>query len=152
MKPYFTKPDFCHSVLNVSATLAEFLGAPNSNPILDELQTHLNNRPQKLVCIVFDGMGIHPLSINKTNCPFFDRTHSVYAYVYISVYHNVRNDIACNQHLPFTTRLVRLEHVFSRYKTQYRYLPRYRFGDGRVGAVRVSACRQNGFLLLQSQL
>ena len=70
MKPYFTKPDFCHSVLNVSATLAEFLGAPNSNPILDELQTHLNKRPQKLVCIVFDGMGVHPLSINKTNCPF----------------------------------------------------------------------------------
>lgn len=37
-------PDFCKSIVNISATLAEFLGAPNRNATLPILKKELCKR------------------------------------------------------------------------------------------------------------
>lgn len=60
----FTKPDFTKSVLNVTATLAEFFNAPNQNPVLPVLKEELQKNYEKIVFILFDGMGTYPLSVN----------------------------------------------------------------------------------------
>lgn len=60
----FIKPNFKKSNLNISSTLAEFLGAPNSNPTLRILKDELNKNYKNVVFIIFDGLGINPLEIN----------------------------------------------------------------------------------------
>lgn len=60
----FIKPDWTNSNLNVSATLAEFLGAPNRNATLPVLQSELAKGYKNVVFICFDGMGIYPLQRN----------------------------------------------------------------------------------------
>lgn len=60
----FIKPDFTKSVLNISATLAEFFNAPNKNPVLPVLKKELEKGYDKIVFILFDGLGTHPLSVN----------------------------------------------------------------------------------------
>ncbi len=60
----FVKPNFKKSNLNISSTLAEFLGAPNSNPTLRVLKNELNKNYKNVVFIIFDGLGINPLKIN----------------------------------------------------------------------------------------
>ncbi|MBO5884467.1 MAG: GNAT family N-acetyltransferase [Clostridia bacterium] len=60
----FTKPDWQQSNLNISATLAEFLNAPNKNVILPLLKNELKKGYKNVVFICFDGMGINPLSKN----------------------------------------------------------------------------------------
>lgn len=62
----FIKPNFKRSVLNISATLAEFLNAPNKNTILPILKKQLSGNPKNVVYICFDGLGMHPL---KTHLP-----------------------------------------------------------------------------------
>ncbi len=63
----FITPDFKNCNLNISATLAKFLGAENKNATLFELETELNKNYQNIVFICFDGMGMHPLEINLSN-------------------------------------------------------------------------------------
>lgn len=60
----FILPDFNRSNLNISATLAEFLGAPNKNATLPALKAELAKGYKNVVFICFDGLGIHPLSKN----------------------------------------------------------------------------------------
>ncbi|MCM1534115.1 MAG: alkaline phosphatase family protein [Corallococcus sp.] len=60
----FILPDFKHCNLNISATLAEFLGAPNGNATLPILKTELDKNYKNVVFICFDGMGIYPLERN----------------------------------------------------------------------------------------
>lgn len=60
----FIKPNWKNSNLNVSATLAEFLGAPNKNATLDILKNELQKGYKNVVFICFDGMGIYPLQKN----------------------------------------------------------------------------------------
>ena len=60
----FIKPNWKQSILNISATLAEFLGAPNNNEILPELKKELANGYKNVVFICLDGMGINPININ----------------------------------------------------------------------------------------
>ena len=60
----FIKPNWKQSILNISATLAEFLGAPNNNEILPELKKELANGYKNVVFICLDGMGINPNNIN----------------------------------------------------------------------------------------
>ena len=43
----FIKPDFTRSNLNISATLAEFLGAPNKNATLPILKEELKKYQNK---------------------------------------------------------------------------------------------------------
>ncbi len=63
MKRYY-KPNWKKSNINVSATLAEFLGAPNKNNTLAPLKKELNKKYKNVVFICFDGLGTYPLKVN----------------------------------------------------------------------------------------
>lgn len=65
----FNLPNFTHSNLNISATVAEFLGAPNSNATLPAVKAELAKNYKNVVFICFDGMGINPLEkcLDKTD-------------------------------------------------------------------------------------
>ncbi|MCM1043757.1 MAG: alkaline phosphatase family protein [Corallococcus sp.] len=67
------KPDFTHSNINISATLAEFLGAPNSNAILPSLKKELDKNYKNVVFICFDGLGMYPLERNLLSNDFLMR-------------------------------------------------------------------------------
>lgn len=60
----FIKPNFKKSNLNISATLAEFLGAPNNNATLPQLKKELAKGYKNIVFICFDGLGIYPIEKN----------------------------------------------------------------------------------------
>ena len=64
MKKEFIYPDFNNSNLNISATLAEFLNAPNKNATIKELKEELNKNYKNIVFICFDGLGINPINLN----------------------------------------------------------------------------------------
>ena len=65
----FNYPNFKHSNINISATLAEFLGAPNNNATLPIIKSELAKGYKNIVFICFDGMGMHPLmqNLNKSD-------------------------------------------------------------------------------------
>lgn len=58
------KPDWTRSILNISATLAEFLGAPNKNATLPTLKNELSKGYKNVVFICFDALGIYPMEKN----------------------------------------------------------------------------------------
>jgi predicted AlkP superfamily pyrophosphatase or phosphodiesterase len=60
----FIKPNFSKSNLNISATLAEFLGAPNNNSTLPVLKRVLSKGYKNVVFICLDGFGIIPMKNN----------------------------------------------------------------------------------------
>ncbi len=60
----FILPDFKHSNLNISATLAEFLGVKSNNATLPILKKALKKEYKNVVFICFDGMGVYPLTQN----------------------------------------------------------------------------------------
>ena len=64
MNKKFILPDFDNSILNVSATLAEFLGCENKNTTLAILKKELQKNYKNIICICFDGLGIHPIGLN----------------------------------------------------------------------------------------
>ncbi len=66
----FIVPDFRNSIVNISATLAEFLGAPNQNAILPILKDELCKGYQNVVFLCFDGLGIYPLRKNLDETDF----------------------------------------------------------------------------------
>ncbi len=66
----FNLPDFKHSNVNISATLAEFLGAPNRNSTLPAVKAELTKNYKNVVFICFDGMGIYPLEQNLDKSDF----------------------------------------------------------------------------------
>lgn len=65
----FIKPNWTKSILNISATLAEFLGVPNKNATLPILKKELAKNYKNIVFICFDGLGINPIvkNLNKNN-------------------------------------------------------------------------------------
>lgn len=69
----FIKPNWSKSNLNISATLAEFLGSPNNNDTLPMLKEELAKGYRNVVFICFDGMGINPLKINLDEDAFLRR-------------------------------------------------------------------------------
>lgn len=71
--PKLIKPDWKNSILNISATLAEFLGAPNENATLPLLKEELAKDYKNVVYLCFDGMGINPLEINLPEEDFLRR-------------------------------------------------------------------------------
>lgn len=60
----FYKPNFKKSNVNISATLAEFLGAENHNKTLKILNKELQKEYKNIVFICLDGFGINPIKIN----------------------------------------------------------------------------------------
>ena len=66
----FIKPNWEKSNLNISATLAEFLGAPNSNKTLQILKEEIKKDYKNIVFICLDGFGINPIKINLNSEDF----------------------------------------------------------------------------------
>ena len=60
----FIMPDYKRCNLNISATLAEFLGAPNRIPTLPVIKKELSKNYKNIVFICFDGFGIEPINRN----------------------------------------------------------------------------------------
>lgn len=60
----FIEPDFKNCNLNISSTLAEFLGVRNDNATLKILKDELNKNYKNVVFICFDGLGMYPLEQN----------------------------------------------------------------------------------------
>lgn len=67
----FYYPDFKNSNVNISATLAEFLGAENHNPTLPLLREELKKDYKNVVFICFDGLGINPLEAHLKDYDLF---------------------------------------------------------------------------------
>lgn len=65
----FNKPDWNNSIINVSATMAEFVGAPNANPTLPQLKQQIAGK-RMVVYVVFDGMGVRPLAVHGQRAQF----------------------------------------------------------------------------------
>lgn len=70
------KPDFEKSNVNISATLAEFLHAPNRNATLPKLSKELQKGYKNVVFVCFDGLGIYPMKRNLKRKAFL-RKHIV---------------------------------------------------------------------------
>ena len=79
------KPDFRQNIVNISATLAEFLGCPNDKPILPDLAQALRAGYKNVVLLVLDGLGMHD---------------------------HQRDDHLADKYLSYGTRLVWLEPLF----------------------------------------
>ena len=54
-------PDYKNNILNISATLADYLGIENSYPKLDIIQKRLNKHYKNVIFIIFDAMGYYNL-------------------------------------------------------------------------------------------
>ena len=70
MKKLFIKPDFSNNIVNISATLAEFLGCPNDKPVLPALAKELAKGYKNVVFLILDGMGMHPVNQNLAEDSF----------------------------------------------------------------------------------
>lgn len=66
----FILPDYTNSNLNISATIAEYLGASNKNATLPILEDELQKDYKNIVFICFDGMGTYPLGENPDESAF----------------------------------------------------------------------------------
>lgn len=73
MKLPFIKPDFNNNIINITATIAEFLGCPNDKPVLPELAKELKEGYKNIVFIILDGLGINPIEKNLTAGSFLKR-------------------------------------------------------------------------------
>jgi len=95
----FIKPNWKRSNLNISSTLAEFLGAPNSKPILPELKKELDKGYKNVVFICLDGFGIYPLERNLDPNDFL-RTHVVETLTstFPSTTTNATTALTCNKY------------------------------------------------------
>ena len=60
----FMKPDFRHSIVNITATLAEHLRCPTGKPTLPNLAEELKNDYKNVVFLILDGLGASPLEKN----------------------------------------------------------------------------------------
>lgn len=73
MKARLIKPDFNNNIINISATIAEFLGCPNDKPILPDLAKELKKGYKNVVFLILDGMGINPVNKNLADNSFLKR-------------------------------------------------------------------------------
>ena len=58
------RPNFKRNIVNISATLAEFLGCPNDKPTLSILEKELKKDYKNVVFLILDGLGTNPIKIN----------------------------------------------------------------------------------------
>ncbi len=95
----FIRPDFRNSIVNISATLAEFLGCPNDKPTLPVLKEELARGYQNVVLLILDGMGVHPLKKNLSPDSFFMRhTRQVVTSVFPSTTTNATTSYITNKY------------------------------------------------------
>lgn len=69
----FIKPDWNNCNLNVSATLAEYLGVRNDKSIIRELKQKLDEGYKNVVFVCLDGLGVYPLETNLKSDAFLRR-------------------------------------------------------------------------------
>lgn len=94
----FIKPDWKKSNLNISATLAEFLGAPNKNNTLALLKEELAKEYKNVIFICFDGMGINPLETNLSEDSFLRKNiKQTLTSTFPSTTTNATTSLACNK-------------------------------------------------------
>lgn len=94
----FIKPNWEQSNLNISATFAEFLGAPNTNKTLPILKNELAKGYKNIVFICLDGMGINPIKINLEENSFLRRNiKQVLTSTFPSTTTNATTSLACNK-------------------------------------------------------
>ena len=91
-------PDFSNSIVNISATLAEFLGAPNRNAILPSLKEELCKEYQNIVFLCFDGLGMYPLRKNLDKTDFmFQNLRQILLSTFPSTTTNATRSLLTNQ-------------------------------------------------------
>ena len=73
MKTPFIKPDFNNNIVNITATIAEFLNCPNDKPVLPELADELKKGYKNIVFLILDGLGVNPVNKNLTDSSFLKR-------------------------------------------------------------------------------
>ncbi len=73
MPKNFIKPDFSNNIINITSTLAEFLGCPNEKPTLPLLAAELKKGYKNVVFLIFDGLGSHPIEVNLAKDAFLRR-------------------------------------------------------------------------------
>ena len=94
----FIKPNFKKSNVNISASLAEFLGAPNTNSTLKVLNKELSKGYKNVIFICFDGMGVNPLKINlDKNSLLRKNIKQVLRSTFPSTTTNATTALACNK-------------------------------------------------------
>lgn len=69
-------PDFKHSIVNLAATMADFLGQPTHHATLPKLAEKLDSRYKNIVYLIIDAMGSKILEKNLPADSFF-RTHQI---------------------------------------------------------------------------
>lgn len=68
----FIYPDYNgNNVLNVAASLSSFLGNPNGNATVPELDKELKKGYKRMIFLVFDALGTYPLELNTPADGFF---------------------------------------------------------------------------------
>ncbi len=91
------RPDFQNSIVNLSATVAEFLGCPNDKPVLQDLSRALKSGYKNVVLLIFDGLGMYPLEQNAEACSFLrSRVARVLTSVFPSTTTNATTSIRTN--------------------------------------------------------
>lgn len=91
------KPNWQNSNLNISATLAEFLGAPNRNATLPLLKDELAKGYKNIVFICLDGFGINPIVKNLDKNAFLRKNiKQVLTSTFPSTTTNATTSLACN--------------------------------------------------------
>ena len=99
MEKRMIKPDFHNSIVNISATLAEYLGCPNDKPTLPVLEEELAKGYKNIVLLVLDGMGVHPLRKNLPQGSFFMRhTRQILTSVFPSTTTNATTSYITNKY------------------------------------------------------
>ena len=97
----FIKPNWNNCNINISATLAEFLGAPNKNATLSILKEELKKDYKNIVFICLDGLGIHPININLDKDSFIRKNiKNVLTSTFPSTTTNATTSLITNK-LPF---------------------------------------------------
>lgn len=64
------KPNFKNSIVNVSATIANFLGATNNLPKIRLIEKYLKRNYKNIVYLCLDGLGIYPITQNLRKSSF----------------------------------------------------------------------------------
>ncbi len=92
------KPNWKKSNLNVSATLASFLGAPNKNATLPLLEKELGKGYKNIVFICFDGLGTNPIEKNLDNNSLLKQNiKQVLTSTFPSTTTNATTSLICNK-------------------------------------------------------
>ncbi len=98
MENTFIKPNWQKSNLNISATLAQFLGAPNTNETLPILKEELSKSYKNVVFICLDGLGINPININLEEDSFLRRNiRQTLTSTFPSTTTNATTSLTCNK-------------------------------------------------------